>query len=61
MTTQDRAVKALELAKQIRREAETPREVTTGEHAMAQNQLASLGVELADVILAQARGDEDPS
>ena len=57
--TDERAVKMVELSEQLRRIGDVPREAFSGEHAVAQSSMASIGYELAGVVL-DIDEDDDP-
>jgi hypothetical protein len=57
MTTQERALRAIQLARKIKKLGDTPAEYGS-EHLAAQSAMAGLAYELAQIILDQAE-DKD--
>jgi hypothetical protein len=52
-TLDERAEKALDVARKIKAMAETPRPAFSAEHAAAQNALVAMGLELAEIVLGE--------
>jgi hypothetical protein len=57
--TDERAARMVALSEQLRRIGDTPREALSGEHVAAQSSMASIGYELAGVVLGIDE-DDDP-